>query len=93
MNVELHYLINAAQKLSPRKKLDLIHAVSQSLPTLPKVGDTDFWTVRSLEEHLQRQKTPVITDIAELRADFWPEEETADDLIAYIYTQKVQLSF
>ena len=87
MNAKLQALIDAAQELSPLEKLDLIAAVSQSLyrayqQTQPAA---DFWSPKPLEQLIQSQP---VTDIADLRADFWPEDESADDLIDYIYKQR-----
>lgn len=48
----------------------------------------DFWEPKTLEQHIQAQLTRPVTDIADLVADFWPEEESADDFIAYIYQQR-----
>jgi hypothetical protein len=91
MVANLKDLIDAAQKLSLLEKLDLIRAVSRSLqPSYPEEEISDFWKPLSLEQHLKRQNTPVVTDIAELQAGFWPEDETADDLIAYIYRRRAE---
>jgi hypothetical protein len=95
MATSLQDLIDAAEKLSPLEKLDLINALSRSLQhnyaalaefdSLDPVG---FWKPQPLEKHLQLQRTPVVGDIAELRADFWPEDESSDDLIEYVYRQR-----
>jgi predicted nucleic acid-binding protein len=58
MGMRLQDPMDAAQKLSPRERLDLISAVSRSL------------------QHAYEE------------TDFWPKEETPDDLIAYIYRQR-----
>lgn len=89
MNTTLQELIDAAQKLSPAEKLDLITAVSQSLRLVCAGTEApDFWEPRTLEYHIQAQGTSVVAEIAELKADFWPEQETADDLINYVYQQR-----
>jgi len=88
MSTRLQDLIGAAQKLSPLERLDLIRAISQSLQRAYVEGDADFWHPETLEQHVRTQNAPVITDISELKADFWPEDESADDLIAYIYQQR-----
>jgi hypothetical protein len=89
MGTKLQDLIDAAQKLSPVERLDLITAVSQSLRlTYGGAAGPDFWEPRTLEYHIKAQETPVVAEIAELEADFWPEEETADDLIEYVYRQR-----
>ena len=91
MSTKLQNLIDEAQTLSPKEKLDLISEISRSLsPICAEREDGDFWTPTSLETHIRHQRTPVVTDIEELKADFWPEEETADDLIGYIYDQRTE---
>ncbi len=86
----LQTIIEAAQALSPLEQLDLISALSRALhrnylQTLPA---EDFWKPKTLEQHLQAQQTRPVADIAGLRADFWPEDESSVDLIAYIYEQR-----
>jgi hypothetical protein len=90
MTPKLQALIEAAQELSPLEQLNLISAVSQSLHRnyqrlQPRV---DFWHPQTLEQHIQAQQTQPITDIADLQVSFWPEEESADDIIEYIYQQR-----
>jgi len=91
MSTKLQELIDEVQKLSPKEKLDLISAISHSLqPVCAERGDQDFWLPKSLETHSRRQGTPVVHDITELKGDSWPKDETADDLIAYIYNQRAE---
>jgi hypothetical protein len=90
MTTRVQTLIDAAQKLSLLEQLELISTISQSIhrnyqQTQPTV---DFWEPKTLEQHVQAQLTRPVTDIADLVADFWPEEESADDFIAYIYQQR-----
>ena len=39
----------------------------------------------SLDEIIAQQGKGPITDIAELRGDFWPEEESIDDFLAALH--------
>lgn len=34
------------------------------------------------------QGVPVVRDVADLAVDFWPEDESADDINSYIYRQR-----
>lgn len=89
MSTKLEEIIDAAQELSPKERLDLINAISRSLQHYwPDRIDSGFWRPIPLVEHADCQGTPVIEKIAELKADFWPEDETADDVITYIYSQR-----
>ena len=90
MTSQLQTLISSAEKLSPVEQVELIRAVSQFLyqSYLPQIPKTDFWQPLTIEEIVERQQTPPVQNISALRADFWPEEESADDFIAYIYQQR-----
>ena len=90
MTTRVQTLIDAAQELSLLEQLKLISTISQSIhrsyqQAQPAVG---FWEPKTLAQHIQAQLTQPVTDIADLVADFWPEEESADDFIAYIYQQR-----
>ena len=90
MTTRLQTLIDAAQQLSLLEQLNLISILSQSLhrnyqQTQPAM---DFWEPQTLEQVIQAQQTQPITDIASLRGNFWPEDESADDFIEYVYQQR-----
>ena len=90
MTTRLQTLIDAAQQLSLLEQLNLISILSQSLyrnyqQTQPAM---DFWEPQALEQVIQAQQTQPITDIASLRGSFWPEDESADDFIEYVYQQR-----
>jgi hypothetical protein len=86
----LQALIEAAQELSPLEQLSLINAITQSLHRNYErlQPAADFWQPQTLEQHIQAQQTQPVTDIADLQASFWPEDESADDIIEYIYRQR-----
>ena len=90
MSPKLQSIIDAAQELSPLEQLQLIEAVSEFLQlryrrTGPPV---DFWNPQSVEDLVRAQNKQPVTNIADLAADFWPEQETADDIIEYLYQQR-----
>ncbi len=86
----LQRAIEAAQALSPREKYQLIEAVARSL-TLSETLETQssaFLRGRTLDELIAEQQPPVITNLDVLAADFWPEDESADDINAYVEQQR-----
>jgi hypothetical protein len=92
MTSKLQHLIVSAQELSPLEQMELINAVSQSLVQHYRqdISATDFLHPQTIEEILEAQPVPPLRDISTLRADFWPENESADDLIDYIYRQRAE---
>jgi hypothetical protein len=47
-----------------------------------------FLRGQTLEELIAEQQPPVVSDIDALAADFWPEDESADDINAYVEAQR-----
>ena len=45
---------------------------------------------RQLTQIAEAQGAPVIRKVADLAVDFWPEDESADDVSSYIYRQQHQ---
>jgi hypothetical protein len=86
MTKRLQTLIDAAQELSLLEQLELISTISQSLYRSYQ-QTVDFWEPKTLEQLIQAQQPQPITNIADL-ASFWPEEESVDDFIEYIYQQR-----
>jgi hypothetical protein len=70
-------LIAAARTLPPHERLQLIAAVVESLDALG--APPPLSRVRTARERLQP-----VTDIGDLKAGFWPEDETADAFIAFV---------
>jgi hypothetical protein len=81
MTANVEQVLQEAQHLSPAEQLELIQAISQSLLRQYRKVESD-----AIPKHVQR--TPPVTDLAQLAADFWPEDESADDINAYIAQQR-----
>ena len=47
-----------------------------------------FWKPKTIEEHLKANPVDTVKDIDDLKVDFWPEDESADDFIKYTYGQR-----
>jgi hypothetical protein len=93
MTTKLKTLIHDVQNLSTDEQLELLHVISISLESRKKTGEgppenTDFWNPKSLAEIVQAQQSPVIETLNELAGDFWPEDESVDEFIDYIYKQR-----
>ncbi|MCB0045757.1 MAG: hypothetical protein KDD92_10025 [Caldilineaceae bacterium] len=90
MNANLQTLIHSAEQLTPVEQVELINAISsllyrryqQELPT------PDFWQPQPIESVVASQQTQPASDISALKADFWPEDESADDFIAFVERQR-----
>jgi hypothetical protein len=90
MTTKLKTLIDEVQELSPSEQLELIHVISLTLSHsyYDNLSKADFWQPMTLEQIVQAQQTPTIDNIDDLAVDFWPEDESVDDFIDYIYGQR-----
>ncbi len=90
MTPQLERVIADARTLSPRDKLELLEVISRDLQQTYALTQESaaFWSTRSIDEIVQAQAAPVITDVGALAVDFWPEDESADDLNQFIAEQR-----
>jgi hypothetical protein len=90
MTPQLEQVIAAARALSPRDKLELLEVISHDLQRSYAFAEASaaFWSPRSIDEIAPAQDAPVITDIRALAVDFWPEDESADDINQFIEEQR-----
>lgn len=75
-------VLDAAQTLSPVEQLQLIQALSQTLQQkYQPLTPTD-----AIPPSVKRMQP--ITDLSARAADFWPEDESADDINSFIAQQR-----
>jgi hypothetical protein len=81
MTTSVEHVFQTVQRLSPAEQLELIQVISQSLRR--QYQQTE---VNAIPETVKRAAP--VADLAQLAADFWPEDESADDINAYIAQQR-----
>jgi len=86
----LQTLIAAAQDLPPLEQLELVSIISQSLYHNYRQTQhaQSFWLPTTIEQLVQAQQPAPVTHLDDLKAPFWPADESADDFIAYVYQQR-----
>ncbi len=84
MTTLLADLVKAAQALPPLQQLELIQALEHGLPS----GSYAFWMARSLDELARMQGIAPVVTIATLQADFWPQDETGEDIVTFVRDQR-----
>ncbi|MFM7582771.1 MAG: hypothetical protein ACKO9F_08665 [Caldilinea sp.] len=81
MTVNVERVFQAAQQLSPAEQLELIQVISQALRRTVAKSEMDAIPAGV------RRTTPV-WDLSILAADFWPEDETVDEINAFVAQQR-----
>ncbi|MGC8493406.1 MAG: hypothetical protein ACP5SH_16885 [Syntrophobacteraceae bacterium] len=89
MSTRLNSLIKAVRDLSTSEQLQLIRAVTELLDvSCGQEQFADFLTPKSIDEITQASRIPPVSDLSEFAGDFWPEDESSDAFIDYIYKQR-----
>jgi len=90
MTHALETAIQAVRALSSRDKLEILHFITQDLQQgyILAEENTAFWSSEHISTLIIDQNTPIITDVSTLNGDFWPEDESADDINTYIVQQR-----
>lgn len=83
-------VVAAAQRLSLTEQFEVIQVLTRVLQQefmRPDTPASDNISTISLPTSVRR--TPPVTDLADFAADFWPDDETADDINNYIAQQRI----
>jgi len=74
-------VLNEAHQLSPVEQLQLIQALSQVLQQ--RYEQTSADTIPA-----SVKRTAPVTNLDQLGADFWPDDESADDINTFVAQQR-----
>ncbi|HFD86651.1 MAG TPA: hypothetical protein ENJ35_03120 [Gammaproteobacteria bacterium] len=90
MTAKLQTLIHSAEQLTPVEQVELINAISSLLYRhyQQETQSADFWQPQPIEIIVASQQTQPVSDISALKADFWPEDESANDFIEFVEQQR-----
>ena len=86
---ELHELVDALPPREwPTARRLLAHLVEEAAQPAgsdaPRPHNADFFADASVEELAAQQGVLPVANADELRGDFWPEEESADEFVAAV---------
>lgn len=88
MSPKVQDVLEEAPQLSPLEQLALLRALSESLQSLyPEVVSQLQVTKQGKMPNLEVRAKPVI-DLDDYVADFWPDDESIDELNSYIQEQR-----
>jgi hypothetical protein len=83
-------VVAAAQQLSPTEQLEVIQALTRVLQE--HYSSAPARSPRSDESMIDLPPTvrraPLVTNLRDFAADFWPTDETADDINDYVAQQR-----
>jgi hypothetical protein len=89
MTPQLEAAIVAIQPLSTFERQQLITILIQPPISLTLESlNAAFWQRMTIAQLQATQKTTPIQQIRDLAADFWPEEESIEDFLTFLKTQR-----
>jgi hypothetical protein len=91
MTENLQAVIDVIERLSPNDQLEVIVTVSRGLqkqyqPNRVAMRIQEFAPVNLIPAEVRRSAP--LKDLLQLKADFWPDDETADDINSYLEQQR-----
>lgn len=86
----VHTVVTAAQRLSVAEQLEVTQALMRVLQQRYWSVGVPFMATQQVQFPLPAyiRRTPPVTNLADFATDFWPEDETADDINAYLAQQR-----
>ncbi len=84
-------ILSAVRSLPPQQQKEVLRRLTESLSNISSSIDlaaNDFWASRTIDDLAREQQVAPATDIHSLVLADWPEDESADDIIEYIYAQR-----
>jgi hypothetical protein len=89
MTTPVQAVITAAQRLSPAEQFAVIQALTQVLQQrYASLDDPARDTALAMALPPTVRRTPLVTNVAHFAAAFWPADETADAITAYLAQQR-----
>lgn len=66
----------------------MLRSIGRPPANTPEPSTEDFWSCRSLKELARSQGVRPVDDLTELAANFWPDDESVDDLIEFVSRER-----
>ncbi|MDX2217252.1 MAG: hypothetical protein SFY66_28555 [Oculatellaceae cyanobacterium bins.114] len=90
MTPQLQQAIHLVHLLSQTEQIELLRVLSNIIqkPDSLEAQNERFWVFHSLDQLIQEQKPPVITDLSSLKLDFWESDESGDEFLIFLRRQR-----
>ena len=93
MTPQLEAAIAVIQALSPTERQQLLQILvhndlSSNSNTDLRILSTQFWQGITLKQLLATQNPTTVNNLEDLATDFWPEEDSIEDFLAFLRKQR-----
>ena len=91
MASDVEDILAAVRGLPPHDQREILRRLAESLVPDEKVierANENFWKSRSIDEIIREQHVAPIYDLRTLAFSDWPEDESVDEFLEYVYGQR-----
>lgn len=91
MASDVEDILAAVHRLPPRVQQEVLRRLAESLVPDEKAiarANENFWKSRSIDEIIREQHIAPIYDLRTLAFSDWPEDESVDAFLEYVYGQR-----
>jgi hypothetical protein len=90
MNSQLQQAIQIVRSLSSTEQLQLLQVLSVIVKKTDFFEEQNkyFLESRSIDELIEEQQPPIVSDISSLGVDFWDSDESNDEFLSFLYQQR-----
>lgn len=91
MASDVEDIIAAVHRLPPQEQQEVLRRLAESLVPDEKAidrADENFWKSHSIDEIIREQHIAPIYDLRALAFSDWPEDESVDAFLEYVYGQR-----
>jgi hypothetical protein len=92
MTPQLAAAIAAIQPLSRTEREQVLSLLLKSNTTNLVERSQEFWQGQTIAQLQEAQKTKPIQHLKDLAADFWPEEDSIEDFLVFLQTQRQEVT-
>ena len=91
MASDVEDILAAVRSLPPQEQQEVLRRLTESLvPDEQAINraNENFWNSRSIDEIIREQHIAPINDVRTVAFSDWPEDESVDDFLKYVYSQR-----
>lgn len=91
MSSDVEDILAAVHGLPLQEQREVLRRLTESLTSDDDEiarASANFWKSRSLDEIIREQNIKPIDDLSVLASSVWPEDESLDDFLDFIYGQR-----
>ena len=87
---QLQRIVDTARSLSLLEQLELLQALSSIIQQTNRLEtqSSNFWKTPSIDQLIEEQQPPIVSDVSLLGIDFWMSDESNDEFLAFLHQQR-----